>query len=185
MPHHGLSDPPHEDAPNLSALALTLRQSCIELMADYGVHVTPQKWRAEATESNATLTAEVDFKGRLLYGSVVLSATRDVILETAHGAAGMEAKVPRSLSDWNRELVNQLLGRVKNKLQTQEVSVDVGVPRPLDAVKPTLDYDVREGFSCAAGTFSVYLVAVFDAGLVLGVGSVDEGLPSEGELLLF
>lgn len=184
MPH-GASDPREENAPNLSALALTLRQSCIELMADYGVRVTPQKWRVEPAASNATLAAEVDFKGRLLSGSVVLSATRGVILETAQGAAGMEARVPRSLADWNRELVNQLLGRVKNKLRTQEVSVDVGVPRPVVAVEPTLDYHVRQRFSCAAGTLSLFLVAAFDAGLVLGEGSVDEGLPSEGELLLF
>jgi hypothetical protein len=178
------TDQREESAPNLSALALTLRQSCIELMADYGVCVTPQKWRIEAAESNTELIAEVDFKGRLLYGSVVLSATRGVILEAANGAAGMRAKVPRSLTDWNRELVNQLLGRVKNKLRTQEVSVDVGVPRPL-VHEPAGDYQVCQRFSSAAGTFTLFLVAVFDAGLVLGAGSLDDGLPSEGELLLF
>jgi len=179
------SDPCQENAPNLAALALTLRQSCIELMADYGLRVTPQKWQVEPTRSSTMLTAEVDFKGRLLCGSIVLSATRSVILETAHGAVGMDARAPRSLSDWNGELVNQLLGRVKNKLRTQEVSVDVSVPRPLVTVEPTRDYDVRQQFSSAAGTFCLFLVALFDAGLALGVGSIDEGLPSEGELLLF
>jgi hypothetical protein len=159
-----------ENAANLTALPLTLRQSCVEPMADYRVHVTPQKWRVEPAPS---LTAEVDFKGRLLYGSVVLSATRRVVRETAQEAAGMHAGAPRSLSDWNRELANQLLGRVKSKLLTQEVSVDVGVPRPLVTAEPTLDDDLRQRFSCAAGSFSLQLVATFDA-LVLGVGSSDE-----------
>jgi hypothetical protein len=129
--------------------------------------------------------ASVDFDGQFLRGSIVLYSTQGVILETAQGASGMQAKVPRSLSDWNGELLNQLLGRVKNKLRAQDVSVDVGVPRPLSASVEPPSYDVRQRFSCSAGTVSVFLAVLFEPGLVLGEGSSDEGLPSEGELLLF
>lgn len=181
-------DPPEsssEGTPNLSVMALTLRQSCVELMAHYGVNVTPHKWRASAETPSAPLVATVDFDGRLLRGSIVLHATRSVILETAHGASGMQTKVPRSLSDWNGELLNQLLGRVKNKLRARDVSVDVGVPRPLSMDLALPRYDVRQCFSCPAGTVSIFLAVLFEPGLVLGGCVSDEGLPSEGEILLF
>lgn len=182
----GSLDQQGADAPNLNALALTLEQSCIELMADYGVSATPQKWGIVAAPSVASLAAEVDFGGPALRGSVALCTTSGVILETARGASGVESAALRSLADWNSELVNQLLGRMKNKLRTQDVSVDVGVPRPLvsdKAHEPA--YDIRQRFSCASGTFTVLLVVAFEPGLVLGECLVDEGLPSEGEMLLF
>ena len=38
---------------------------------------------------------------------------------------------------------------------------------------------------CSAGTVLLLLTASFEAGIVLGERSVDDELPSEGELLLF
>ena len=170
---------------NLGALSQTLRQSCVELMADYGLIVTPQKWLVESVDPEASLCAEVDFVGQVR-GSLTLCSDRGVVLETARGAAGLRAGAPRSVSDWNSELVNQLLGRVKNKLRARDVSVDVGVPRRLGSSAPKQrDYDVRERFDCSAGTVLLLLTASFEAGIVLGERSVDDELPSEGELLLF
>jgi hypothetical protein len=182
----GLADQNSASAPNLSALAWMLHQSCLELMADYGVSATPQKWQVTSAAPSSLLIAEAEFVGASLRGTLALSAPRAVILETARGACGMHTGVPRSLPDWNRELVNQLLGRVKNKLRTQDVSVDVGVPAPLAGVEALeRSYDVRQCYSCTAGTFSILLAVVFEPGLVIGEGSVDDDLPSEGELLLF
>jgi hypothetical protein len=170
-----VSDESDVTALNLGALSRTLRQSCVELMADYGLVVTPQKWLAEPEDPQAPLCAEVDFVGQV-QGSLTLCSARSVVLETARCAAGLRAGAPRSVSDWNSELVNQLLGRVKNKLRAREVSVDVGVPRRLG---------VRERFDCSAGTVLLLLTASFETGIVLGERSVEDGLPSEGELLLF
>jgi hypothetical protein len=180
-----VSDESGVTALNLGALTRTVRQSCVELMADYGLVVTPQKWLAESVDPQAALCAEVDFVGQV-QGSLTLCSARNVVLETARCAAGLRTGAPRSVSDWNSELVNQLLGRVKNKLRVREVSVDVGVPRRLGAPAPgQRDYDVRERFDCSAGTVLLLLTASFETGIVLGECSVDDGLPSEGELLLF
>lgn len=182
----GSADQNSAGAPNLSALAVLLRQSCFELMADYGVSVTPQKWQAASASEPSLLIAEARFVGASLRGALVLSAPLAVVLETSHGACGMQTEVPRSLPDWSGELVNQLLGRLKNKLRAQDVSVDVGVPTLLAGVDVSEHAsDIRQSYSCAAGTFSILLAVVCAPGLVLGERGVDEGLPSEGELLLF
>ena len=54
----GSVDQSSGSAPNLSAMALTLKQSCVELMADYGVTVTPQKWRVDPESLGMPLIAE-------------------------------------------------------------------------------------------------------------------------------
>lgn len=182
----GQADQSGASTSNLRAFASLLRQSCVELMADYGVSATAQKWQVVSAPPASLLTAEAEFTGDLLRGTLTLSAPPAVVLETAHGACGMQAAVPRSLPDWNRELVNQLLGRVKNKLRTQNVSVDVGVPVPIaGAAALERGCDVRQCYSCTAGTFSISLTVVFEPRLVIGEDRIDEGLPSEGELLLF
>jgi chemotaxis phosphatase CheX-like protein len=174
---------PAEEA-NLSLLDDFLHDCCSELMADYGVADTP----VASSELNGTsMVAAIDFSGKDLRGTVVFRATPRVIEQTYRAAGGSSARLELSESaDWMCELVNQLVGRIKNKLRPYQVSFTVNVPRLLATLPPELlERSVRSRFVCDRGIFAGYLEVLVSPGFVFDEPMPDGSLPEEGELVLF
>ena len=93
--------------------------------------------------------------------------------------------------DWLAESVNQLLGRLKNKLLGYDLTVSLALPTVLRGVclkflstRPTALWTYP--FECEAGAISVWLDVRHAAGLILQPTNAPEmqGTP-EGELVLF
>lgn len=153
-------------------------------MADYGVVEAP----ADGSALNgASMVAAIDFSGKDLRGTVVFRATPKVIEQTYRAGGGHAARLELSESaDWMCELVNQLVGRIKNKLRPYDVSFTVNVPRLLAALPPELlERSVRNHFVCDRGIFAGYLEVMVSQGFVFDEPTPDGSLPEEGELVLF
>jgi chemotaxis phosphatase CheX-like protein len=173
---------PAEEA-SLSLLDDLLRDCCRELMTDYGL--TDAHDAGDA--SGSSLVAAIDFSGKDLRGTVVFRATPSVIQETFRAAGGQGKPLELSeAADWMCELVNQLVGRIKNKLRPYRVSFTVNVPRLLAALpSDKLERSVRSRFVCDRGVFAGYLEVLISPGFVFEEPTPDGSLPEEGELVLF
>lgn len=168
---------------NLTILARTLEQSCVELLRDYGLVARIQGETLFSDPPTSTYAGSVDFSGKEIKGRVLFCASRQVIEETARGAAGMQGEFS-AFSDWTCELANQLIGRVKNKLRSYDVQIDVNAPRllPRSSVNHA-EPGVRFSFRCDAGTFSGFLDVLIAPGVVLRERLSDEPLVQEGDLI--
>lgn len=172
---------------NLSVLSDLLRQSCLELMADYGLPAELQLGTGSSLAPSGTAMAAIDFSGRDLRGTVALRVTKTVISETYRAACG-SAPTPSSpeFADWTCELANQLVGRLKNKLRRYDVSFTVNTPRLIVALPVAeLENAICTRFVCDRGTFTGYLDVLVAPGFAIEVHAQGTSLPAEGELVLF
>jgi hypothetical protein len=176
-----------DTAANYAVLNDFLRDCCVELMSDYGLPATLQ------ADPNATLpptvlaTAAIDFSGRDLRGTICLRMTRSVVLETYRAALDTVIQSDSAeAADWTCELVNQLIGRLKNKLRTSRVSFNVNSPRLLPSLPPgELDSALRHRFLCDGGRFAGYLDVFIAPGVVIAPSAPEAALPDEGDVVLF
>ena len=162
-----------------------LRDCCIELMADYGLPAQ----QADVGNEPATgvAVAAVDFSGRDMRGTIGLRMTSSVVLKTYQAALGriIELDSPEA-KDWSCELANQLIGRLKNKLRSYEVSFIVNSPRWLQIFPVAeLERALRRRFICDGGNFSGYLDVLIAPGFVFTPRNSDAPLAQEGDLVLF
>ena len=163
-----------------------LRDCCLELMADYGLPATLQ---AEVAGEPATgiAVAAIDFSGRDLRGTIGLRMTTSVVLETYRAAVGVatETDSPDAI-DWTCELVNQLVGRLKNKLRSYEVSFNVNSPRLLNVFPVAeLERAMRRRFVCEGGNFAGYLDVMIAPDFAFVSKAPGAPLANEGDLVLF
>lgn len=114
--------------PSLSkAIDIVLQRSVIDLFASHGVTVAP----VSVTEVGQRkphcyeFVTVVHFASAQFWGSLAFSAPATTLTGMRQGALG-------SVRDWSRELTNQLLGRVKNKLIRYQMNLDVDVPSVFD-----------------------------------------------------
>jgi len=162
-----------------------LRRACLELMADYGVRAWPYGDSMRTPQRGAPLAASAEFEGDHLRGSIAIFATRGVVERTARSLLGGECVSPE-LADWTCELVNQLLGRFKNKLRPFDVVVDVGMPRLMASNQVgQLESSARYRFSCDHGDFSGYLDVTLEPGFTFRKRELQEPLAWEGDVILF
>jgi hypothetical protein len=154
-------------------------------MTDYGIMDGAYD---SSTDSGSSLVAAIDFSGKELRGTVVFRATPSVVAETFRVMGGGQSHtldVPDA-ADWICELVNQLVGRIKNKLRPYRVSFTVNVPRLLAALPAEkLERSVRSRFVCDRGVFAGYLEVLVSPGFAFEQPTPDGSLPEEGELVLF
>ncbi len=175
----------HDRAPGLDdVLADVVRQATTSLFAAYGVDLQtpPHAPSASASGPRRSMGAMVGFVGPDARGAVVLIVPEPVLRRSS--------RTSYNARDWAGELVNQLLGRIKNRLLDYGVhfhsltpavacgevfsdfAVTDGQPYPLTL--HCLDGDVRVWFD--GDLPSLKLVATCD---------VDLARPCEGDIVLF
>jgi len=182
----GGSDGGDTEARNYAILDQLLRDCCLELMSDYGlpaILATPVLNEPALDVS----VAAIDFSGRDLRGTLGLRMTSSVVLETYRAA--VSAPVPEGspeANDWTCELVNQLIGRLKNKLRPYHVSFNVNAPRLL-ATFPVAELEraLRSRFVSDRGTFAGYLDVMIAPGFAFVDSPSEVPLVNEGDLVLF
>lgn len=175
-----------DGARNYEILDRLLRDCCVELMADYGLPATPTALTSQDPAVDVSVAA-VDFSGRDLRGTIGLRMTTSVVLETYRAAVGVAvARGTAEANDWTCELVNQLIGRLKNKLRVYHVSFNVNTPRML-ATFPVAELEraLRSRFVSDRGTFAGYLDVMIAPGFVFVDTPPEAPLVEEGELVLF
>jgi hypothetical protein len=176
---------------NFEILDQLLRDSCLELMTDYGLPAALASPRPGGSGSSdppiALSVAAIDFSGRDVRGTIGLRMTTSVVSETYRVALGRPLE-PDSMAaaDWTCELVNQLIGRLKNKLRTYNVSFNVNTPRLLPTFPVAeLERAMRNRFVSDSGSFAGYLDVMIAPGFALVDSPAEVPLLEEGDLVLF
>lgn len=175
------------NAANYAILDEFLKDSCMELMIDYGLPATLQADVAASLPPTAVAMAAIDFSGRDLRGTISLRMTRSVLLETYRAALGVVVQEDSAeAADWTCELVNQLVGRLKNKLRTYPVAFTVNSPRLVPHLRAAeLEQALRHRFVCDRGKFAGYLDVMIAPGVHLAPGAPETPLVDEGDVVLF
>jgi hypothetical protein len=174
-------------ARNYAILDQLLRDCCVELMADYGLPATLAAPSAFNEPAVGVSIAAIDFSGRDLRGTIALRMTSSVVLETYRAAVGVPVgEGSTEASDWTCELVNQLIGRLKNKLRSYNVSFNVNTPRLL-ATFPVAEMEraLRSRFVSDRGAFAGYLDVMIAPGFAFVDSPPEVPLLDEGDLVLF
>lgn len=126
-------------------LRTILSSGCQALFRSYRLELKP----APKESLQRPLISEVQFSGGLS-GRLTLALDRQPVLVTLPIRNGTE----RDLEDWSRELVNQLMGLVKNELLVLGYAVRVSLPSSVPSLPARghqldgspLRYQVRQEF---------------------------------------
>jgi len=163
--------------------------ACTELFEAYGFtqHLRPAK--AAAEKGHVVYASVLGASGEGVRLSSTLSLDRELLVRTHPSQA---AVVPeREIEDWCRELNNQLVGRLKNKLLRAGCEMATGLPvlvRGTDIVAVTSeDEDYRQYFfSSKYGNLSFTLAMMLSPDLTLEKAAPDAGeVKFEGAMALF
>jgi hypothetical protein len=181
---------------NHAILSQFLEECCLELMTHYGLPATRQAAVGLDELQPEVAMATIEFEGENLRGTIGLGMTRSVVVETYRSALGVMIR-PDSMeaADWTCELVNQLIGRLKNKLRSYNVSFHVNPPSIasssiasstiMGSSLPQSERTIRARFVCAPGAFAGYLDMAITRGFALIDCPPEAPLLDEGELVLF
>jgi hypothetical protein len=174
-------------AANYAILDQLLGTCCQELMRDYGLAATFHADLGASEPATVLAVGTIDFVGPDLRGTIGLRMTRSVVEQTYYAALGAEIEAGSMEGrDWTCELVNQLMGRLKNKLRAFRISFDMNSPKVSEtAASGNLKGTLRHRFLCERGKFTGYLDVVVAPGVLLAAQEPHEPLPEEGDLLLF
>lgn len=162
------------------ALDEIVDSAVVELLAAYALDATPTKERA-ALEDHDRLGI-IGYTAPHLKGCLVLSSSSAVIVATNEHAS--------SLADWTGEITNQLMGRLKNKLQAYGLGLSVSIPVAVTGMQ--VQASTTEGpefrsyhFNTALGSLRVHFNAVTEADFQVTFPPLECSSVREGELLMF
>jgi hypothetical protein len=159
--------------------------STVDLFHSYQVAVAP----IARVRAGFVLTQVLDFVGVISFSSP--SFTGRLVLAVPHGVpALMKAEVGSysTARDWTRELTNQLMGRLKNRLSQFQVVLQVGLPSIFDRKHFARQLSQTEGaaiyrFRTLAGEFVVVIDGTCDEALFVYSGARNGA--KEGDIILF
>lgn len=164
-------------------------KSCAELFTVYGLTA---HLRREASASRApgrpSYASVLSAAGEGLRISSTVSMDREVLALTH--PSGADSASERDVEDWCRELNNQLMGRVKNKLLRLGCEVSTGLPvlvsgTGVSVVVPP-DVDSRQYFFTSEhGNMTFTLAMLFAPSFAFRESPGGEEVKREGEMSLF
>ncbi len=163
------------------ALDAVLQTSTIELFRSYEVAIAPSSTYTNlSTLEPDTVGAAIAFTGTEITGELVLAVPAAILKSMGH-TERLRAQ------DWVRELTNQLLGRVKNRLMRYDVRLRAGVPSALDisALRTRLDSGSSRVYHFRSLRGSVFIALRGNLGPDKLRFKGSDGGPEEGELVVF
>jgi hypothetical protein len=161
-------------------------QSCtVELFHALGVAVAPigRSWTASAPRAHFSLVGTVGFSDPKANGSLVLSMD-----DSVYALFPQPALTSRAKEDLLRELTNQLIGRIKNRLLQFQLTLRTALPSVVR--KQMIDQQFG-----SATPFAAYVFRTLRGEVVMTVhGLIDEAalnyaarvvVPKEGDFIEF
>ena len=139
--------------------------------------------------ADATLAAAIGFRSPCLSGELILLAPSRFVEDVLPPEVRGRQRSARIAADWVGELVNQLVGRLKNQLLGYGVDVGLGTPRavtPNDIVSYEHSMRAIARLSLSSGEGTV-LALLYTDGLedVALATSTPGAAVSEGDIVLF
>jgi hypothetical protein len=174
-----------EDATRIEAL---VESAVVALFAAHGLPLGERLTDVDDQAMGHDLAASIGFAGHEIRGALLLMTRMSVIRRTWPAELGNHEPSERELCDWGGEMVNQLLGRIKNAL--------VGFGSHLEQCTPTVVTGLQVHRAPAATNFTRRYCFRVDAGMVVlffdaattdrfALGDATSSAVPEGELRLF
>lgn len=143
-----------------NTLDVLVQAATVDLFRDYGLAAAPMPKRRAVTGfgSAGDIVGSIRFSEAGANGSLWLILSTDVAQQTRRSATRVFQAV-----DWTRELVNQLMGRLKNRLLRYQVHVQVELATA--AVRPgrvVFDQGDLYPFRTLRGEIGVVLASSLD-----------------------
>jgi hypothetical protein len=173
---------------SLAILDTIINDSICGLFAVSGIKLAPIASLPESHDH--TFAASIGFTNPQMPGTLVLTLDRELAVNSR--PTELRAKEPseQDLDDWVGELVNQLIGRIKNQLLRHKLELELSIPavvrgRWLRRGLPEASISRAMSFMHDQGTVHVCLDAIAAAGLELNAINESSEVYSEGEVALF
>jgi hypothetical protein len=136
------------------------------------------------------VAAAIGFTAPKVHGAVVVTTRKSVVARTYPEGVRDRAPTEPQICDWAGELVNQLLGRVKNALVAFGHAVDQGTPtvvtgHHLHRAPAATTVARRYSFAVEGGSVLVYLDAALADDFALSDAGNHPRPAAEGDLHLF
>ena len=167
------------------AIFVTLIQSAtVELFHSYGVAAAPAAVSLQfPSKLDQHLGGDIAFTGSGFNGTLYLLVPKDVFFLTK-----VECLNLLNMLDWAKELTNQLLGRVKNRLVRYQLFVHCGIPSSLVGKSLELRWAISKpllttAFRTIRGDVFVTIIGSIDFSQLQYAG--DAAAADEGEIILF
>ncbi len=169
---------------NNSALDTIIQSSTVDLFHSCGIALAPVARKRDHEDiPRYELTGTINFSGRGFTGTLTLGVPKE-----AFSLIRQDPNRPFRDWDWVRELTNQLLGRIKNRLTQFQVSLNAGLPsvmsgevfdRQRNRSEPTAVYRFRT----LRGEIIVTLNGLIDPAVFVYSGTGN--IATEGDIILF
>jgi hypothetical protein len=166
-------------------LSTIVQSAVIDLFRGYDVAVAPIRPQAISIRSGGVyVAATIGYTSKPMSGALVLNVPEELLLIAAKQMMSTSFR----LDDFTRELVNQLLGRLKNRLLSYKVDLHLGLPSIVAQAHGSVSHDEQQdtlefAFRSLRGEVFVTLRGAIDyRALVYWSGSAGG---TEGEVILF
>lgn len=164
------------------AIHTLVQSTTVELFHSYGVAVAPaQRSNIRPAAGPGDCAGMIGFTAPRFTGSLTLAVPVDVLKQMRDAPNSDSA-----LGDWVRELTNQLLGRIKNRLMRFQIVLQVGVPIAVNRrafAQETTGTQSVYVFRALRGRFFVALSGHLDPSALQFSGSIN--VAGEGDLIIF
>ncbi|AKU94839.1 hypothetical protein AKJ09_01503 [Labilithrix luteola] len=178
--------------------------ACVDLFGAYGITIRPKSAPAVGGSSRPPFAPDecsgglVSFSGDLMSGSLLLVGSFEFLSSSRPPEVRRRPLTSSSsadwilVRDWSMELVNQLLGRIRNRLHVHRVALETKCPTAVSG--PSLGVAMRSRtstpFEFATSTpgqvVCVWLDATLSPSVELGATVDDTAtLQKEGEVVVF
>jgi CheY-specific phosphatase CheX len=160
------------------------------LFEHHGLSLPRASGEVDETPMDHDVAAAVGFTSPNVHGAVVMTTRKDIVARAWPRELRHREPSERDVCDWTGELVNQLLGRVKNGLASFGVTLDQGTPtvvtgRHLHRVPASTNIARRYSFAVPGGSLLVYFDATLAEGFELAPSDGAMQAAAEGDLRLF
>jgi hypothetical protein len=118
--------------PYVAPLRALLADCVTSLFAAYGLEVIPANAPNPGAQSTNCHAAFIGFGGDQIRGALTM-ATALALLERTHPTSGGAPLAECDAVDWCSELLNQLVGRFKNRLLRAGAAIELSVPQGIVA----------------------------------------------------
>ena len=170
-----------------TAIDTILQSSAVELFLSQGVAVAPLRPAPLGAQQRFyDWVGLIHFEAATLSG--VLTVSVPMAIWSSRETQGAGSSDSETLADWHRELANQLMGRIKNRLLKFQLTLRPRLPSALSGAALELHRkrsasEVLYRFRALRGDILVVVDAPLERAILAYAG--DAQIAREGELILF
>jgi chemotaxis protein CheX len=159
------------------------------LFESNGLSLGEQPGEGGLPPNDHDIAASIGFTAPQVQGAILMTTRKDLVARAWPRELRHREPSEREVCDWAGELVNQLLGRVKNALLPFGLTLEQSTPtvvtgKHVHRAPPSTNIARRYFFETSVGTLLIYFDAAMAKGLALGGDAKIRPAP-EGDVQLF